>query len=661
MITLSPQPRPSIWLPPESRSSFGVDPDTGAAVFGGGVARNPAGVKITPETALRATVYLACVRVLCETMASLPLYLYRLTPNGKQKAKDHPYYKLFLRRPNNWQTAWEWKQLMVLHLCTYGEAFNEKVLSTARDELVVELVPLAPSRIRNVVETEAGSLRYMFRTETGKDIPYGQDQINHTRWLTNDGLRGMVPVELAGDAIGLARACEIHGAAYFGNGARPGIVLRTPHETIDQLTRDEIRRAWMNEHGGPRRAHRPAVLTGGLEPEIIDGNNQESQFLETRRFQAEEVCRILGVPPHMVGILDRATFSNIEQQGIGYYQQTVLGWAERIEAALTRDVLGEEMADEYELAFDVSRILRGDAAARMTYYHTGLTDGIFSVNEVRELEGMNSVDGGEQRFVGLNMQTLHQAAAASAAAARPVESPPAAGAAVPAESPAAEPVQVADVSLNGAQISGLIAILEQVNANVLTKAGAAAMIAAAFPSISQPKVDAILAGVVEGQSVPAAEAQPQQEPASDPATAGSPDEQRAEPGGVVEGDFVSWGSAGGRARGRVDHVMDYGTLDIPDTDFKIDATEEDPAALITVYEEVSGGWRATDTRVGHRLSALTKIDPLPEPPKKNKRSAKPAGTRLRVASRDRGAGAGGKTTSQPKPPAEKAVSTDGAL
>lgn len=494
MISLPHQPRPSIWLPPEYRSSFGVDPDTGAAVFGGGVTRNPAGVKITPETALRATVYLACVRVLCETMASLPLYLYRLTPNGKQKAKDHPYYKLFLRRPNSWQTAWEWKQLMMLHLCTHGEAFNEKVLSASSDSLVAQLVPLAPSRIKDVVETEAGSLRYTFRTEAGKDVPYGQDQVNHTRWLTDDGLRGMVPVELAEDAIGLARACEIHGAAYFGNGARPGIVLKTPHETIDKDTRDEIRFTWMREHGGPRKAHRPAVLTGGLEPAIVDGSNQESQFLETRRFQAEEVCRILGVPPHMVGILDRATFSNIEQQGIGYYQQTVLGWAERIEAALTRDVLGEEMADEYELAFDVSRILRGDAAARMAYYHTGLTDGIFSVNEVREQEGMNSVDGGDQRFVGLNMQTLQQAAAASAAATQPVEPPPVAGDALPAEPSAGEPAQVADVSLNGAQINGVIAILSQVSTGLLTPDAAKALVEAAFPSVPVPTIDRVLAG-----------------------------------------------------------------------------------------------------------------------------------------------------------------------
>jgi hypothetical protein len=148
------------------------------------------------------------------------------------------------------------------------------------------------------------------------------------------------------------------------------------------------------------------------------------------------------------------------------------------------------------------------------------------------------------------------------------------------------------------------------------------MIAASFPSILPAQIDAILAGVVERQPAVAADAQPQQVPVVEDAPARSL-EERAEPGTVAEGDFVSWGSSGGRARGRIDHVMDYGTLDIPGTDFTIDATEDDPAALITVYEEVSGGWRATETQVGHKVSTLTKIDALPEPPPAEEPRAKP--------------------------------------
>jgi hypothetical protein len=186
--------------------------------------------------------------------------------------------------------------------------------------------------------------------------------------------------------------------------------------------------------------------------------------------------------------------------------------------------------------------------------------------------------------------------------------------ATPGEPVEPEAPQVADVSLNGAQITGLIAIIQSVVDGLVSREGAAAMVAAAFPSMNADQIAAILAGVVERQPAPAAD--PAQSPQSEPVPAAPADrsEDRAEPGTAAEGDFVSWDSSGGRARGRIDHVMDYGTLDIPGTDFKIEASEEDPAALITVYEEVTGGWRATETQVGHKVATLTKIDPLPEPP-----------------------------------------------
>jgi hypothetical protein len=176
----------------------------------------------------------------------------------------------------------------------------------------------------------------------------------------------------------------------------------------------------------------------------------------------------------------------------------------------------------------------------------------------------------------------------------------------------ADEPQLADVSLNGAQITGILEILTQVSAGLLTTDAAGALILASFPSIPPAAVDRILAGTSTQPAAPEPVAEP---PAPEPeAPAVEEASQRAAPGSVAEGDFVSWDSSGGRARGRIDHVMDYGTLDIPGTDFTIDATEEDPAALITVYEEVSGGWRPTETQVGHKVSTITKIDPLPEPP-----------------------------------------------
>jgi hypothetical protein len=521
----------------------------------------------------------------------------------------------------------------------------------------------------------------------------------------------MSTIELARDAIGLARACEIHGATFFGNGARPGVILSTD-QMLSPEAAENTRNQWERAHRGPDRSNRTAVLQGGLKVSELGGNNQESQFLEARRFQVEEVCRLFGVPPHLVGDLTRSSFSNIEQQSLDFLTNGLMPYLRRIESSIARDLL--EGDDEYFAEFDTRGVLRADAAGRSSYYNTMWNLGVLSVNEIRSLENLNPVESGDTRFVQLNMTTLDKAAAEP----EPMPATVVEEIVVDETAPAAEPVadaapaqadepQLADVSLNGAQITGILEILTQVSGGLLTTDAAGALILASFPSIPLASVDRILAGTSTQAAAPAPVAEP---PAPEPVAASLPasramtisvdfdrtfsadprlwgefarkavadgnrvvmisrrpeadreevisslgdyaeafsdvllvgsdtlkddaaqaagiavdvwvddspqfirSEQRAAPGAVAEGDFVSWDSSGGRARGRIDHVMDYGTLDIPGTDFKIDATEEDPAALITVYEEVSGGWRATETQVGHKVSTLTKIDPLPEPP-----------------------------------------------
>ena len=702
-----------LWLPTSEYESRNWDYESGG--YGGN--RNPSGVRIDPETALRSTVVLACVRVLSSSVAGLPLHLYRRLPNGgKEIAREVPLYRILHERPNGWQTSYEWREQIMLHLLTHGQAFVEIAGAGPATQLIV----LHPSRMQ-VERIENGRLRYRYREDRGTETIYSQDAIMHLRWLSDDGVNGMVPVELARDAIGLARACEIHGASFFGNGARPGVVLSTD-STISAEAAEALRNGWERMHRGSERSHRTAVLQGGLKPiELGGGNMQESQFLETRRFAVEEICRIYGVPPHLVGDLTRSSFSNIEQQSLDFVTNGLMPWLRRIELAVGRDLITD---DALFAEFDTRGSLRADAAGRGSYYNTLWNLGVLSVNEIRALENLNPVDGGDVRFVQLNMTTLDKASAdpePTPVVEEIVVGEPVAEAASPEAEPApdAKP-QVAEVSLNGAQIDGLIAIVQAISDGLVTREGAAAMIAASFPSIPPAQIDAILAGVVERQPAVAADAQPQQVPvvedaparslesramtisidfdrtfSADPAMWGefarksvadgntvvmisrrpeedretvmgalgeyadafsqvllvggdtlkadaaqaagidvdvwvddSPQtirsaEKRAEPGTVAEGDFVSWGSSGGRARGRIDHVMDYGTLDIPGTDFKIDATEDDPAALITVYEEVSGGWRATDTQVGHKVSTLTKIDPLPEPPPAEEPRAKP--------------------------------------
>jgi HK97 family phage portal protein len=692
-----------LWLPGEDSRNW--DYESGG--WAGG-SRNPSGVKVDAETALRSTVVLACIRVLSTSVAGLPLHLYRRLPGGgKEIAREHPLYRLLHSQPNSWQTSFEWREQMMLHLLSHGFALDEKVYSWGT---ISEIVPLHPSRVKTE-QLENNRLRYTYREATGSSTVYTQDAILAVRGMSDDGVNGMSMIELARDAIGLARACEIHGATFFGSGARPGVILSTD-QMLSPETAENTRNQWERAHRGPDRSHRTAVLQGGLKVTELGGNNQESQFLEARRFQVEEVCRIFSVPPHLVGDLTRSSFSNIEQMSLEWLTNGLTPWLRRIESSITRDLL--EGDDEYFAEFDTRGMMRADAAGRSAFYQSLWNLGVASVNEIRSWENLNPVEGGDTRFVQLNMTTLEKAAAAP----EPMPATVVEEIVVDETAPALEPVadaapaqadepQLADISLNGAQITGILEILTQVSAGLLTTDAAGALILASFPSIPPASVDRILAGTSTQAAAPAPVAEP---PAPEPVAASLPasramtisvdfdrtfaadpqlwgefarkavadgnrvvmisrrpeadreevisslgdyaeafsdvllvgsdtlkddaaqaagidvdvwvddspqfirSEQRAAPGAVAEGDFVSWDSSGGRARGRIDHVMDYGTLDIPGTDFKIDAAEEDPAALITVYEEVSGGWRATETQVGHKVSTLTKIDPLPEPP-----------------------------------------------
>jgi HK97 family phage portal protein len=477
-----------LWLPESDARHF--DYESGG--YGGG-GRNPSGVKVDAETALRSTVVLACIRVLSTSVAGLPFHLYRRLPGGgKEVAREHPLYRLLHSQPNSWQTSFEWREQLMLHLLSHGEAYDEKVYANGQ---IGEIVPLHPSRMKPE-RIENGRLRYKYREDSGGTTTYAQDAILVVRGMSDDGVNGMSMIELARDAIGLARACEIHGATFFGNGARPGVILTTD-QVLSPEAAESTRNQWERVHGGgPQRAHRAAVLQGGLKVNELGGNNQESQFLEARRFQVEEICRIYGVPPHLVGDLSRSSFSNIEQQSLDFLTNGLSPWLRRIESAVTRDLLDGD--DEYFAEFDTRGVLRADAAGRASFYQSLWNMGVVSVNELRSWENMNPVDGGDVRFVQLNMTTLDKAAAVPEPIPAAVVEEPVVDATAPSPEPAAdaEP-QAADVSLNGAQITGLLAILQAVSTGVLTKSGAAAAVAAAFPFIPQPQVDAILAGVPE--------------------------------------------------------------------------------------------------------------------------------------------------------------------
>jgi len=602
---IAPTDNRILWLPGESRM---WDEDEGGS-------RSSAGVRIDESNAHTVAAVFSCLRVIAETVAGLPLHvLERTAGGGKRIARELPLYKQLHSQPNGWQTSFEWREQAVFHVGLWGDAFDELKAN--------QIVPLHPSRMK-IERVENGRLRYKYREDKGTETPYSDDVILQIRGPSDDGVNGMSIVKECKEAIALARACELHGARFFAAGARPGFVLSTDGQ-LNAEAREALRSQWDRRHGGVGNSHNTAVLTGGLKPyDIPQASNTDSQFIELRRYQLEEIARLFRVPGHLLGIA-----APTPDADIAFVTHCIMPWLRRFESAFMRDLIADD--DRYLIEFDVRGLLRGDSASRSAYYRAMWDIGVVSTNDIRATENMDPVEGGDVRYRPLNMGTLGeqptetdvlaQQQPGSEIDGQAVEGGLASAdgepvvAATPGEPVEPEAPQVADVSLNGAQITGLIAIIQSVVDGLVSREGAAAMVAAAFPSMNTAQIAAILAGVVERQPAPAADvAQP---PLDSPTPAAPADrsEDRAEAGSVVEGDFVSWDSSGGRARGRIDHVMDYGRLDVPGTDFAIDATEEDPAALITVYEEVSGGWRATDTQVGHKVATLTKIDPLPEPP-----------------------------------------------
>ena len=490
-----------LWLPGESRM---WDDDDGGS-------RSSAGVRIDQNNAHTVAAVFACLRVIAETVAGLPLHiLERTAGGGKRIARELPLYKQLHSQPNGWQTSFEWREQAVFHVGLWGDAFDELKAG--------QIVPLHPSRMK-IERVENGRLRYKYREDKGTETPYSDDVILQIRGPSDDGVNGMSIVKECKEAIALARACELHGARFFAAGARPGFVLSTDGQ-LNAEAREALRSQWDGRHGGVGNSHNTAVLTGGLKPyDIPQASNTDSQFIELRRYQLEEIARLFRVPGHLLGIA-----APTPDADIAFVTHCIMPWLRRFESAFMRDLIADH--DRYLIEFDVRGLLRGDSASRSAYYRAMWDIGVVSTNDIRATENMDPVEGGDIRYRPLNMGTLGEQASEADVLAQQQPGSEIDGQAVEgglaAAAAAAEPAepeapQVADVSLNGAQITGLIAILTQIPAGLITKDGAAALIAASFPSINATQVTAILAGVSAGD--PTGSVQP---PQAAPAPAAPP-------------------------------------------------------------------------------------------------------------------------------------------
>ena len=381
------------------------------------VGRTTSGNSVTQRSSMQLTAVYACVRVLSEGVASLPLVTYKEKKDGtKVRAVDHPLYYLLHDEPNPEMTSFSFRETLMMHLLLYGNAFAQIIRNGKGD--VVALYPLMPDRMK-VDRDEHGHIYYEYMKQqdeaatmkTGTVILKPEDVL-HIPGLGFDGLVGYSPIAMAKNAIGMASACEEYGASFFANGASPGAVLEHPGVLKDP---EKVRTAWQEAYGGPHKANRVAVLEEGMKFTPISINPQDAQFLETRKFQIEEIARIFRVPLHLIGDLDHATFSNIEEQSLEYVQYTLQPWLIRWEQAIQRSLFTPEEKKTMFCRFNVDGLLRGNYQSRMQGYSIGIANSFMSVNDVRALEQMDLIpdeEGGNTYMVNGTMTPLRNIGAA---------------------------------------------------------------------------------------------------------------------------------------------------------------------------------------------------------------------------------------------------------
>ena len=375
-------------------------------LFGG----TTSGKAVNERTAMQTSAVYACVRILAESVAGLPLHVYERTANGSKSTKpSHPLYRLLHDEPNREMTSFVFRETLMSHLLLWGNAYAQ-IIRDGRG-FPIALYPLLPDRMA-VDRNESGELVYTYQSDKGQ-VKLRRENILHIPGLGFDGLIGYSPIAMAKNAVGLALATEDYGAAFFANGANPGGVLEHPG-VIKPEQADRLRESWQSQFGGAN-AHKVAVLEEGLKFHQMSIPPEQAQFLETRKFQINEIARIFRVPPHMVGDLEKSSFSNIEQQSLEFVKYTLDPWVVRWEQSLQQAlILPSEKATIF-IKFNLDGLLRGDYQSRMQGYSTGIQNGFMSVNDVRSLEDMNlltSEEGGDLHFVNGNMVKLADVGAA---------------------------------------------------------------------------------------------------------------------------------------------------------------------------------------------------------------------------------------------------------
>ena len=374
------------------------------------------GKAVNERTAMQMTAVYACVRILSEAIAGLPLHLYKYREDGgKEKAIDHSLYCLLHDEPNPEMSSFVFRETLMTHLLLWGNAYAQ-IIRNGHGE-VIALYPLMPNKM-SVNRDSSGTLYYEYTRQTedaptlkGTTVKLKPSEVLHIPGLGFDGLVGYSPIAMAKNAIGLAIATEEYGSKFFANGATPGGILEHPGVVKDP---ERVRNSWNSAFGGSGNANKVAVLEEGMKYTPISISPEQAQFLETRKFQIDEIARIFRVPPHMVGDLEKSSFSNIEQQSLEFVKYTLDPWVTRWEQSIYRTLLSPNEKKDFFVKFNVEGLLRGDYVSRMNGYATARQNGWMSANDIRELENMDRIpaeEGGDLYLINGNMLPLSNAGA----------------------------------------------------------------------------------------------------------------------------------------------------------------------------------------------------------------------------------------------------------
>lgn len=359
------------------------------------------GIRVSTEGSLRLIGVWACVRVISEDVASLPLLCYNRLERGKERIPQHPLYRLLHESPNPYMTSTAFREALQGHVLLWGNAYA----SIERDEMTgrpMALWPLRPDRMDAPVISDAGTLLYTYHLPTGEPRSLTQSEVFHLRGLSSDGITGYSPITLHREGLAWSIATREYGARFFGNDSRPGGILQAKNRLSDEAVK-RLRESWETAHRGLEQSHRIGVLEEGIEWKQTGIPPEDAQYLEVMTFQLQDIARIYRTPPHKIGDLSRATYSNIEEQAIEYVSDTLRPWLVRWEQQANKDLVMPSERGRVFVEHLMDALLRGKTLERFQAYQLGLQNGVYSPNEIREFENLNPFEGGDTHLQQVNM------------------------------------------------------------------------------------------------------------------------------------------------------------------------------------------------------------------------------------------------------------------